>query len=375
MESRVARLLLAGTIAVLAGCATTDDALHAPGRRPMTADEGRALTARLLPPDVTDRTGWATDIYAAIAVLEIPPTVENICAVVAVTEQESGFRVDPVVPGLSGIAWKEIERRREKAGIPKLALDAALALPSGNGKSYRERLDEVKTEQQLSILFEDFIAMVPLGRKFLSDLNPVRTGGPMQVSIAFAEAVVADGAYPYPVTDSVRHEVFTRRGGMYFGVAHLLDYPAPYDRPIYRFADFNAGRYASRNAAFQAAVTQTSGVPLVKDGDLLRYEGKVPSKDPGSTELATQALARRIGLSSAEIRRDLELGKGAGFEKSALYVRVYALADTLDGKPMPRAVVPDIVLQSPKITRRLTSEWFATRVDARYQACLARGRS
>jgi hypothetical protein len=41
---------------------------------------------------------------------------------------------------------------------------------------------------------------------------------------------------------------------------------------------------------------------------------------------------------------------------------------------MPRAVLPDIVLQSPKITRRLTSEWFATRVDARFQACVARGR-
>jgi hypothetical protein len=279
-----------------------------------------------------------------------------------------------VVPGLSSIPWKEIERRRERAGVPKLALDAALALPSGDGKSYRERLDEVKTEQQLSVLFEDFIAMVPLGKSFLADLNPVRTGGPMQVSIAFAEAVAADGAYPYPVSGSIRHEVFTRRGGIYFGIAHLLDYPAPYDRPIYRFADFNAGRYASRNAAFQAAVTQTSGVPLVRDGDLLRYDGKVPSREPGSTELATQALARRIGLSPAEIRHDLELGRGAGFEKSPLYVRVYALADRVDGKPMPRAVLPDIVLQSPKITRRLTSEWFATRVDARFQACVARGR-
>src|SRR5512139_3641356 len=159
MESRIAHRLLIGTIAVLAGCATTEEGRQAPGHPPISAAEGRALTARLLPSGVADRNGWATDIYAAIAVLDIPPTVENLCAVVAITEQESGFRVDPVVPGLSSIAWKEIERRRERAGVPKLALDAALALPSGNGKSYRDRLDEVKTEQQLSLLFEDFIAM------------------------------------------------------------------------------------------------------------------------------------------------------------------------------------------------------------------------
>ncbi|MBI3145089.1 MAG: DUF1615 family protein, partial [Pseudogulbenkiania sp.] len=57
---------------------------------------------------------------------------------------------------------------------------------------------------------------------------------------------------------------------------------------------------------------------------------------------------------------------------SELYRRVYALADPLYGGQAPREQLPQIDLKSPKISRKLTTEWFAKRVDWRYQACLQR---
>lgn len=364
-----AAALAAMLAAWLAGCAGPPPAPEPPPLRPA---EARALVLRALPAQTADAAGWATDVYAALASLDIPATPQTLCAALAVAEQESGFRADPAVPGLGAIARREIDRRAEAAGIPLALVHAALALDSPNGKSYAERIAQARTERELSDTFEDFIGMVPLGRRLFASYNPVRTGGPMQVAIRFAEEQAAAKPYPYPLAGSIRQEVFTRRGGLYFGIAHLLDYAAPtYDQPLYRFADFNAGRLASRNAALQNAIRIASGVPLDLDGDLVRGDGS--DGTPGSTELAARVLAGRLDMSARAIRRDLEQGHGAELERTRLYERTFALAETIERRPLPRAVLPRIALKSPKITRPLTTEWFARRVDERYRRCLARG--
>jgi len=359
-------ICLALLIAPLAGCDT--------GPPPPTPEQVRAQLKRLMPASVQDRTGWATDIQAAFAALEIEPSAQNLCSALAITEQESTFNANPAVPGLGRIARTEIEKRAGRYRIPAFAVRAALRMKSPNGDTWDTRIAAVRTEKELSDLFEEMISRVPMGQRLLARANPVHTGGPMQVSIAFAEAHAKERPYPYAVDGSIRHEVFTRRGGVYFGIAHLLGYPASYDKPLFRFADFNAGRYASRNAAFQNAVSVSTGIPLDLDGDLIRYRKAKNGDRVGATETAVRTLTGKLGMTPDEVHRALSGAHRHNFENSDLYVRIFELADKRNGKPLPRATLPRIRLHSPKITRKLTTEWFATRVNQRYQRCMKKAK-
>lgn len=320
----------------------------------------RAQVLRLLPASARDRPGWAADIATALSSQSIPASTENICSVLAVIGQESNFNADPTVPDLANIARREIDRRAKARHIPAFVAHAALLLPSSDGRRYSERLDKVRSEKDLSDLFDDFIDGVPMGQQLFGNLNPVHTAGPMQVSIAFAQA----HASHYPMSGTPRQEVFTRRGGIYFGVAHLLGYPAGYSQPLYRFADYNAGWYASRNAAFQAAVSRITGKTLALDGGVIDYA----SDSPGETEQALLSVQQALGLSDTAVHRMLQQGERESFAQTALYRQVFALAER-GGKRLPRERLPGIKLASQKITRELTTAWFAKRVDSRFQRC------
>lgn len=362
--------------AVLAGCAseptpptpTVEEAAaiakQPKAMQPRKPADMKSRIVRFLPRQVPDKQGWANDVVTALSTQGLMVNDHNVCSVLAVAEQEATYQADPVVPGLGKIAWKEINARAAKLLIPEFVVRTALSIKSPTGKSYAARIDALRTEREMSEIFEDMIGAVPMGKQLFGNLNPVRTGGPMQVSVAFAEANAR--GYPYPVKESIRHEVFTRRGGIWFGTKHIFGYPADYPDTLYRFADFNAGWYASRNAAFQAAVSRVSGKPLALDGDLVRYDSDLP----GKTELAVHSIASRVNMSKQAIHQSLLKGDSSDFAQTDLYHRVFTLADKQAGKRQPRAVLPGIQLKSPKITRNLTTAWFAKRVDDREQACV-----
>jgi hypothetical protein len=364
MHQRKAFIYCLTTTLLLSGCAG-EQRTTAP---PLAAADAKAQIQQSLPRYVQDRAGWTTDIYAAFRALTVTPTHENICAAVAVIEQESGFRVDPVVPGLGVTAKKEIYDRAARAHVPAILVDGVLELKSPNGRTYGERIDAARTEKDLSDAYEDLIGGVPLGRTLFAERNPIRTRGPMQVNVAFAEQFSSAATYPYPVQSSISDELFTRRGSVYFGIAHLLDYRAPYDQYLYRFADFNAGQYASRNAAFQSAASIAAGIPLLADGALLPHDSD--ANNPGATERVLRTLAGQLKLSDGGIHSALADGRSKSFESTTLYQRVFALAEQQAGHPLPRGQVPRIKLGGPKIKRTLTTDWYAHRVDDRFKRCL-----
>ena len=96
-----------------------------------------------------------------------------------------------------------------------------------------------------------------------------------------------------------------------------------------------------------------------------------PNRWPHSTSYR----ARHLKALRFHAARDLRLEKSAAFAQTSLYGRVFAAADARAGSRLPREAMPRIDLKSPKIQRKLTTAWFAERVDGRHRTCLGRDRS
>lgn len=135
MISHLPRALTLLAIALLSACAT--QAPRAPQRSP---DAVKADIAQRLPATLPDRAGWANDVYVALSSQALDTSAEHICAVLAVTEQESTYQANPVVPNLGKISRAEIDRRASAHHIPGFMVDAALRLSSPDGRSYATRI-------------------------------------------------------------------------------------------------------------------------------------------------------------------------------------------------------------------------------------------
>jgi hypothetical protein len=111
-------------------------------------------------------------------------------------------------------------------------------------------------------------------------------------------------------------------------------------------------------------LSAASGIPVTPDGALLPGNA-----DTGNTESAVRALEGRLEVGDDAIHSALEKAKSAQFADTDVYKRVFLLAER-PGHPVPRALIPRIKLQGPKISRNLTTDWYAHRVDGRFQQCL-----
>src|SRR5690606_2971307 len=130
--ARLYSLSLLGSL-VLVGCSTQTSQPLKKGEKPVDV---ASVVRQKMPASVKDRDGWAKDIAKTFESQKLVPTVDNVCSVLAVAQQESNYTADPAVPGLSKIAWQEIDRRAERMHIPAILVHTALKINSPTGKSY-----------------------------------------------------------------------------------------------------------------------------------------------------------------------------------------------------------------------------------------------
>lgn len=331
-----------------------------------------------------DPKGWAIDLLDVLRQQSQPASRENVCSAIAIIDQESNFVADPAVAGLGTLAEKTLRAKADRVPIlGRVALQFLETTPAPHN-SYMQRIRAAKTERDLDLTYRtmvndaskraslSFVVESGLLNQLIENRNDINTIGSMQVSVRFALQNARKQRWlPMSLTDvySVRDELYTRRGGIYYGVLQLLGYETGYNRKIYRFADYNAGRYASRNAAFQNIISILSNTALVKDGDLLLYDKDMqPLKTLSQSEKALRAIIVKLHLpiDDKTLRAELLKEKDVDFPTTQIYVAIRALTK----QPAAFAEIPTIDLNSPKISHRMTTKIFAERVEKRYLKCM-----
>ncbi len=155
-------------------------------------------------------------------------------------------------------------------------------------------------------------------------------------------------------------------------------YPADYEKPIYRFGDYNSGMYSSRNAAFQSMLNDLTETALDLDGDLLLYtkDGGIRSqKSQSERELISVFAKNNFIITERQIRADLKKEKEKDFEDTMTYKALTKLYKEKIGKEPMYAIMPEVVITGPKLSRDYNTNWFATRVNGRYESCMHRIRN
>ncbi|ENU91007.1 hypothetical protein F971_03475 [Acinetobacter vivianii] len=352
---------------------------------------------KVLPPRVNDRESWSQDIFDIMQQLSIPKTKQNVCSIVAVVDQESNFVADPAVPGLGEKAVQEINTRLKEKFEAKLGetiggtvagyFEDVLKNQPSPENNYMSQMRKVKTERELDLLYREIFdymskhyhvsaltgAAKLIGQDIGEKMNPITTLGSMQVHINYAKEHKRQSGN----IAELRDDLYTQYGGLYYGIHRLMEYSTDYDKAIYRFADYNSGMYSSRNAAFQKMLEVIQDKDLDLDGDLLLYnkDGNPQSAlSQSEKEIIAAFTSNRILVTPRQIRADLKKEKERKFEDTQTYLAVQKLYQTKTNKEPIYAIMPEVIISGPKLSRDYNTNWFASRVNGRYETCMQRAK-
>jgi hypothetical protein len=347
---------------------------------------------KIAEPNAREPQAWASDLLDVLKQHGLEQSRGNICAVIAVADQESGFVANPAIPNLGKMSEQAVIAKLKKYSL--LGDGAVLFLNKfpNQENSFMQRIRKAKTEKDLDLAYRDLTGGLKqyaqqykltwlvdnrFANDFIENSNEINTIGSMQVAVRFAVQFEREQRNGKKLSleeiYQIRDKLYTRKGGLYYGTLLLLGYETGYNKKIFRFADFNAGRYSSRNAAFQTMLAKLAAKKLATDGDLLIYQsdGDVEMTISG-TEQAIRTIVQKynLNLKDYQIRRDLLKEKQLAFNKTTTYQTILTTYRAKTGKAPLYAQLPEIELHSEKSSRILTTAKFAAMVNSRYQRCV-----
>ena len=386
MSNQIIRAVILSAL-TLAGCQSQNEEVESKQHRILDTKH----IFKLIPSATSNRMAWANDVHTIMDELNIERNLSDTCSIIAVIDQESNFVADPQVPNLGKKSLKEMNERLEKKLGKTMAgyFNDMLKKSPSPDNSFLKQLEQVKTERELDDIYREMFAFYTqqykinlvtsaariIARQNIEEMfNPITTLGSMQVHIRYAAEHSRSGGNMHKIRD----DLYTQYGGLYYGIHRLMTYPANYSKPIYRFADYNSGIYSSRNAAFQQMINKLSDQDLSLDGDLLAYnkEGDILSQITTTENALMQLfLQENILLDAKDIRRDLKKEKQQKFEQTDTYLQVTRLYQEKFKKDAPYAIMPEVVISGPKLSRDYNTNWYASKVDKRYKSCVSRGKN
>ncbi|KKR26339.1 MAG: hypothetical protein UT55_C0010G0002 [Candidatus Peregrinibacteria bacterium GW2011_GWE2_39_6] len=295
---------------------------------------------------------------------QIPITDVTLAICLAQIEREGEFLLDPPIPNpvkmynryknkaLTDIRsrLRQISPHAETVVMP-IVLNQVIPRYE---KVYRDKIYACKTERDLERILTNIVADLRADKKisslfsipFIGDNlraefekgiqileDPIKRVGMMQVDVDKALSIAR--AQGKEITrPQMRETLYSLEGNLQYGLnllaipikAYLTDDKGAVECV---FADYNAGEFASRNAAVQDYLntllrTHDPSFPnLVLDGDLLSYkEARVPNSTLSNSEKAFIQFGKAYKISSLtpdQIRKDLLLEKTPEFEQTLTY--------------------------------------------------------
>jgi hypothetical protein len=321
--------------------------IYDPDRPCLTRGQARRTQAVLFRNRVRDNPEeWIRALNEVLYELKADCASDDFLMLAVTTIQmESNVRVDPPVANAN---LEAIYANRLKQFRRAHVLEAAALNASGLDDQLRAKLRQdtrkgkVRTEADLDRyvltdlrpwLLRTLQSDYHLPQSFAelvvarSVPDPVHTIGPMQVDVTKATRNALKRGEKVPSVAAMKAwlldpQTALRRGlmeGVYLlqlTYGHYTQRLTPEQAVLFSAADYNAGEFSSRNAAFQERVSILSGHKLVLDGDLLLYQDGVAEAVHSKTESEVLDL---IGaeLTPDRVRRDLLLEKEPGFSDTA----------------------------------------------------------